>query len=241
MTNDPRLVMVMNVARELALAVGEKIKMRTFTVVGVSRTREDQPYKLRVANGKPKVRQKIMESLGHVDIMLVPVDPPVTKEQALNWLKTNYPDLAAQLKTRPAAKATCSHDFVRIKYGTYLNEPVENVLFPLVKDYTEGTKSGFVTVDATGILEGRSTIRVRVKKGDFEYLSASQVSGDMNDDATENEPEGDNNEVPETSDTIEITDSELSPAAKMALRRVREASRKREAQDETAVDTSEVA
>jgi hypothetical protein len=40
--------------------------------------------------------------------------------------------------------------------------------FPLVKDYQEGAKGGYVTVDAKGILPGRDVIRVLVERGDFE-------------------------------------------------------------------------
>lgn len=148
---------------------------KMFDVVGVSRTRADQPYKLRVANGKPEARQKVLERGGHVDVMLVQVAPPVTKEQALDWLKANYPDLAAQLKVRAAKSKTDA-------------EAVEN--------------------DEAG--------------ADVEVEPAVEPAADAVPEVATEAAE------PEVATEVEVTDAALSPAAKAALRRVRDAARKRE-------------
>ena len=60
--------------------------------------------------------------------------------------------------------------YVNVKHGYYMNEPILDKVFPLVKEYKTGKKGGFVTVDATGILPDRGKIRVRLSKLDFEYV-----------------------------------------------------------------------
>lgn len=57
---------------------------------------------------------------------------------------------------------------VLVKNGSYRNSPIENTIFPLVKGYQDGAKGGFITVDATGILEGRTHIRILVDRKGFE-------------------------------------------------------------------------
>lgn len=55
--------------------------------------------------------------------------------------------------------------YIKIKHGSYRNEAVANVVFPLVKQFQVGKKGGFVTVDGTskfGI--GKDKIRIKVAK-----------------------------------------------------------------------------
>jgi hypothetical protein len=70
--------------------------------------------------------------------------------------------------------------FVSIKNGSYRNSPVINTVFPLVKDYQEGAKGGFVTVDARNVIGytgGPEFIRVKVGRNDFEILGdANEVT-----------------------------------------------------------------
>jgi len=55
---------------------------------------------------------------------------------------------------------------VLIKSGTYRNAPVVNMSFPLVRDYQEGAKGGYVTVD--GAAMGRDRIRITVEPDQYE-------------------------------------------------------------------------
>ena len=55
---------------------------------------------------------------------------------------------------------------VLIKSGTYRNAPIVNMSFPLVKDYQEGAKGGYVTVDGTAM--GRDRIRITVEPDQYE-------------------------------------------------------------------------
>jgi len=55
---------------------------------------------------------------------------------------------------------------VLIKSGTYRNAPIVNMSFPLVKDYQEGAKGGYVTVDGTAL--GRDRIRITVDPTEYE-------------------------------------------------------------------------
>ena len=59
---------------------------------------------------------------------------------------------------------------VLIKSGTYRNAPIVNMSFPLVRDYQEGAKGGFVTVDGSSM--GRDRIRITVEPGDYEIDGA---------------------------------------------------------------------
>jgi hypothetical protein len=52
---------------------------------------------------------------------------------------------------------------VKIKNGTYLNKPVKDVSFSLVKDFTIGSKSNFVTVRDSENYFGGGDRKVRVK------------------------------------------------------------------------------
>lgn len=78
---------------------------KLFNVVGVSSVRAGSPLKLRVANGKPERRARILERNGHAGVALFTVEPAVTKEGAIAFLQANHADLAAQLKVK-AVKAT---------------------------------------------------------------------------------------------------------------------------------------
>jgi hypothetical protein len=55
---------------------------------------------------------------------------------------------------------------VLIKSGSYRNAPIVNMSFPLVKDYQEGAKGGYVTVDGTAM--GRDRIRITVDPTEYE-------------------------------------------------------------------------
>ena len=55
---------------------------------------------------------------------------------------------------------------VLIKSGTYRNAPIVNMSFPLIKDYQEGAKGGYVTVDGTAL--GRDRIRITVDPDQYE-------------------------------------------------------------------------
>ena len=55
---------------------------------------------------------------------------------------------------------------VLIKSGTYRNAPIVNMSFPLVKDYQEGAKGGYVTVDGSSM--GRDRIRITVDPDQYE-------------------------------------------------------------------------
>ena len=55
---------------------------------------------------------------------------------------------------------------VLIKSGTYRNAPIVNMSFPQVKDYQEGAKGGYVTVDGTAL--GRDRIRITVDPDQYE-------------------------------------------------------------------------
>lgn len=126
---------------------------KVFTVVGVSRIRAQDPFKLRVANGGADGRAKRLARGGHVEVTLFDTDP-MTKQAALDWLELNYPNLAAQIGSKQV-KA------VRGKVAT-----------PAVK-----------------------------AKG----------------------------KVAPVEPKVEVTDMALSPAAKLALKRLKDAARKREA------------
>ena len=55
---------------------------------------------------------------------------------------------------------------VLIKSGSYRNAPIVNMSFPLVRDYQEGAKGGYVTVDGTSM--GRDRIRITVEPDQYE-------------------------------------------------------------------------
>lgn len=69
---------------------------KLFSVVGVSRIRERDTMKLRVANGKAEARAKRLTRCGHVEVVLFDTKP-MSKQDALNWIELNHPQLAAQI------------------------------------------------------------------------------------------------------------------------------------------------
>lgn len=74
---------------------------KLFSVVGVSKLRAQDPFKLRVANGSAKGRAKRLERCGHVEVSLFEVEP-MSKAKALAWLQVEHPALAAGLKVKVA-------------------------------------------------------------------------------------------------------------------------------------------
>lgn len=78
---------------------------------------------------------------------------------------------------------------VLVKNGTYRNAPVVNTVFELLGDWREGAKGGYITVDASGVIEGRDRIRVNVEHGDYEILDQDDyVPGKLADVETSNNP-----------------------------------------------------
>lgn len=75
---------------------------KLFSVVGVSRIREKDAMKLRVANGKAEARAKRLTRGGHVEVVLFDTKP-MTKVDALAWFERTHPDLAAQIGSKQAA------------------------------------------------------------------------------------------------------------------------------------------
>jgi hypothetical protein len=69
---------------------------KLFSVVGVSRIRDRDAMKLRVANGKAEARGKRLTRCGHVEVVLFDTKP-MSKQDALNWLELTHPQLAAQI------------------------------------------------------------------------------------------------------------------------------------------------
>lgn len=55
--------------------------------------------------------------------------------------------------------------YILIKNGSYRNQAVQNVVFPLVKQFHAGAKNNFVTVDGSHMFgEGKDKIRITVDK-----------------------------------------------------------------------------
>ena len=98
---------------------------KMFTVVGVSRIRERDAMKLRVANGKAVARAMRLTRGGHVEVVLFDTEP-MTKVQALNWLEVNHPELAAQIgnKQVQAVRAKAAKT-APVKKGKTANVKVE--------------------------------------------------------------------------------------------------------------------
>jgi hypothetical protein len=63
--------------------------------------------------------------------------------------------------------------FIKIIEGSYRNRSLNEMVFPLVKDYKETEKgSRFVTVNAAGVIDGANNIRVKVEsRKSFEITS----------------------------------------------------------------------
>jgi hypothetical protein len=131
---------------------------KLFSVVGVSRIRERDAMKLRVANGGAEARAKRLTRGGHVEVVLFDTEP-MTKQAALDWLELNHPQLAAQIGSKQvkAVRAKAAKP-VKVKATKKVAKP--EVVEPVV--------------------------------------------------------------------SVEVVDTQLSPAAKLALKRARDAARKRE-------------
>lgn len=70
---------------------------KLYTIAGVSRLNKDAGFKLRVANGKLALRQRVLERNGHVDIQLLDLPHEMSKTQILAWFELDKPSLAAKL------------------------------------------------------------------------------------------------------------------------------------------------
>ncbi len=65
--------------------------------------------------------------------------------------------------------------YVNIKKGSYRNKPVENIIFPLIKNMTSGKKGMFLTVDGSKVFgPDYSKIRVTVKPTGFNFIEDEQ-------------------------------------------------------------------
>jgi hypothetical protein len=61
--------------------------------------------------------------------------------------------------------------YVLIKKGSYRNKPVENIIFPLIKNMTSGKKGMFLTVDGSKVFgPDFNKIRVTVKPTGFSFV-----------------------------------------------------------------------
>ena len=61
--------------------------------------------------------------------------------------------------------------YVNIKKGSYRNKPVENIIFPLIKNMTSGKKGMFLTVDGSKVFgPDYAKIRVLVKPTGFSFV-----------------------------------------------------------------------
>lgn len=69
---------------------------KTFTVVGVSRTKAKEHYKFRVANGSAEDRTKRLIRSGFLDVQMFDIEP-TSKIEALDWFEKNHQDLAEQI------------------------------------------------------------------------------------------------------------------------------------------------
>ena len=65
--------------------------------------------------------------------------------------------------------------YVNIKKGSYRNKPVENIIFPLIKNMTSGKKGMFLTVDGSKVFgPDFAKIRVTVKPTGFNFVEDEQ-------------------------------------------------------------------
>lgn len=66
--------------------------------------------------------------------------------------------------------------YIRIKTGSYRNQPVIDTVFPLIKQYQSGANGGFVTVDGSAVF-GADKNKIRVKVDNM--LSYEIVGGEV--------------------------------------------------------------
>ena len=77
------------------------VKMeKLFSVAGTSNL--EGVVKFRVANGSAAARTKVLERSGHVDIKLVDLAKPMSKEDAIAFVKSQGSAFAAETATKPA-------------------------------------------------------------------------------------------------------------------------------------------
>ena len=86
---------------------------KLFSVVGVSRLRAQDPFKLRVANGSASGRAKRLVRCGHVDVSLFEV-AAMSKDEALNWLEVNHPQLAVQIGAKQVKTVRGKSEVVKV-------------------------------------------------------------------------------------------------------------------------------
>lgn len=112
--------------------------------------------------------------------------------------------------------------YVNIKKGSYRNKPVENIIFPLIKNMTSGKKGMFLTVDGSKVFgPDFSKIRVTVKPSGFEFIEDEQDyfkqcdslgHGDT-DDGSPSSQEDDEKRIKEIDERFEIL-NEMSASLK---------------------------
>ena len=76
---------------------------KLFTVAGTSSL--EGVVKFRVANGSAAARTKVLERSGHTDIKLVDLAKPMSKEDAIAFVKSQGSAFSAETATKPAKVA----------------------------------------------------------------------------------------------------------------------------------------
>jgi hypothetical protein len=76
---------------------------KLFTVAGTSNL--EGVVKFRVANGSAVARTKVLERSGHTEIKLVDLAKPMSKEDAIAFVKSQGSAFAAETATKPAKVA----------------------------------------------------------------------------------------------------------------------------------------
>lgn len=102
---------------------GDYCMSKLFTVVGVSRIRERDAMKLRVANGGAEGRAKRLTRGGHVEVVLFDTKP-MNKQQALDWLELTHPQLAAQIGSKQVSAVRAKVAKAAKKTATKVEAPV---------------------------------------------------------------------------------------------------------------------
>jgi hypothetical protein len=75
---------------------------------------------------------------------------------------------------------------ILVKHGIYRNEAVRNQVFTLVKDYKDGAKGGFITVDGKPI--GRGVIRLNIQRDGYSIVGATNGADSSVDLSADNVP-----------------------------------------------------
>ena len=66
--------------------------------------------------------------------------------------------------------------YVMVKSGSYRNKPVKNLVFPLIKNMTQGKKGMFLTVDGTQVFGPTSQKSCYGKTNSFEFVDESDYT-----------------------------------------------------------------